>query len=441
MRSILERAGQAWRALTPPRRAVLASTLWAVATLPVLSRLVIGRAADDLKVFMNGADAVLHGPLVYRDVVFEYPPYALLWFLPPRALSHDLGSFRLAFGLEMWAADALVKALLLWHGVRHRGGLHDLTPFLAYSLGSAALGHLLLQRFDLVPAALTLGAALAVAGGSALLGGFLVAVGAGTKLYPALLVPVLGVFALRHGRAGLARFTGGVALASAPLAVAVFWIPWWRFASYHVERGLQAESLLASIVWALHFAGVPAGWALVWRAVEVTGPLAAGLVGPGQLLWVAATLACLASATWTAWRLNSVASQPPVGAMAAVLLLPIAAFVATNTVLSPQFHLWLLPLAALVLSRPPREPEIALEPAGVPPEALRAAWCIVAATLIVPVFYPSREYAAGLGLWRTAVLVLRNGLLIYATVCLWAGVRKLRRAAGRQKRVSFSPVA
>jgi len=94
-----------------------------------------------------------------------------------------------------------------------------------------------------------------------------------------------------------------------------------------------------------------------------------------------------------------------------------------------------------VLSRPPREPEIALEPAGVPPEALRAAWCIVAATLIVPVFYPSREYAAGLGLWRTAVLVLRNGLLIYATVCLWAGVRKLGRAASLQNRVSLSPVA
>jgi hypothetical protein len=136
-----------------------------MATLPVLSRLAIGRAADDLKVFMSGADAVLHGPLVYRDAVFEYPPYALLWFLPPRALSHDLGSFRLAFGLETWAADALVKAILPWHGVRHRSGLHGLTPFLAYSLGSAALGHLLLQRFDLVPAALTLGAAMAAAGG------------------------------------------------------------------------------------------------------------------------------------------------------------------------------------------------------------------------------------------------------------------------------------
>ena len=404
-----------------------ASTLWAVATLPVLSRLAIGRPADDLKVFMNGAEALLHGPLIYRDAVFEYPPYALLWFLLPRALSSDLDGFRLAFGLEMWLADALIKALLLRYAIRAGTGPRGLIPFLAYTLGSAALGHVLLQRFDLVPAALTLGAALAVASGWAFLGGILVAIGAGTKLYPALLVPVLAVFAWRRRREALARFTAGAAVATAPLLIAAFWVPWWRFASYHVERGLQAESLLASMVWALHFAGLPAGWALVWRAVEVTGPVAASLVGPGKLLWAVVTLACTASATLTAWRLGSQAPrQTPVAEMAAVLLLPIVAFVATNTVLSPQFHLWLLPLAALVLSARLAPPGIAHGSAPtVPAEALRAAWCIIAATLIVPAFYPHREYAAGLGMLRTALLVLRNGLLIYATGCLWIAVRKM----------------
>jgi hypothetical protein len=101
-----------------------------------------------------------------------------------------------------------------------------------------------------------------------------------------------------------------------------------------------------------------------------------------------------------------------------VLLLPIAAFVATNTVLSPQFHLWLLPLAALMLVP---------QPVG-PLSARRAAWCIVFATVIVPVFFPHREYATGLGLWRTAVLLLRNTVLIYATVSLWIAVRKMGRA-------------
>jgi hypothetical protein len=428
VRAVLQRAGQQWLALSPSARAIVASALAVVTTLPVLSRLAIGRPADDLKVFMNGADALLHGPLIYRDFVFEYPPYALLWFVLPRELSTNLDSFRLAFGLEMWLADALIKVLLLHHAVRARTGLRDLTPFLAYSLGSAALGHVLLQRFDVVPAVLTLGATLAVFSGWAFVGGVLVAIGAGTKVYPALLVPVLAAFAWRGGRKALTRFTAGAALASVPLLAAALWVPWWRFASYHVDRGLQAESLLASIVWALHFAGLPAGWALVWRAVEVTGPVAASLVGPGKLLWLATTLACAALATWTAWRLSSEASRPThIAQMAAVLLLPLAAFVATNTVLSPQFHLWLLPLAALVLARPGPADDADRSAVTVPATALRAAWCIFAATLVVPAFYPHREYAAGLGMLRTALLVLRNGLLLYATGCLWIAVRKMGR--------------
>lgn len=435
VRSAEERAGHAWLALTPARRLIAAAALWAVATLPVLSRLAIGRAAGDLTVFQSGAEALLHGPRVYREVAFEYPPYALLWFLPPHALSHDLEGFRLAFGLEMWAADAVIKALLLWLGVRNRTGLRDLVPFMAYSLGSAALGHVLLQRFDLIPAVLTLGATLAVAGGRALSGGVLVAIAAGTKLYPALVVPMLAVFAWQRGRGGLMRFAAGAALASLPLIAAALWVPWWRFVSYHVGRGLQVESPLASIVWALHFAGVPAGWELMWRTHEVTGPLAVRLVGPGRLLWIVATLAGVAAATSTAWRLGSRmgarrSRQVPVADMAVVLLLPIAAFVATNTVLSPQFHLWLLPLAALALTAPPHAPEAAGGSATtVPAEARRAAWYIVAATLIVPAFYPHREFATGLGPLLTAVLLLRNGLLIYAAVCLWVAVRKMGRAA------------
>ena len=126
-------------------------------------------------------------------------------------------------------------------------------------------------------------------------------------------------------------------------------MPWWRFASYHVERGLQAESLLASMVWALHFAGVPAGWELVWRTNEVTGPLASS----GR-----ARTADLDPGDARSRRRGDddrvaagsrTSRRVPVADIASVLLLPLAAFVATNNVLSPQFHLWLLPLAALVL--------------------------------------------------------------------------------------------
>jgi hypothetical protein len=427
--TIADRADTAWLALTPARRAAALGILWAAATVPVLSRLAIGQPAADLTVFLSGIDA-FHDGRVYRDVVFEYPPYALLWFLLPRALSDDLAGFRLTFGLEIWVIDAAIKAVLL-RGVRAGTGLRGLAPFVAYSLGSGALGHVLLQRYDLIPAALTLAGTLTVATGPVFLGGLLVSIGAGTKVYPALFVPALALFAWHRGSASLARFGAGAALGAMPLLAAAFWIPWWRFASYHMDRGLQAESLLASVVWALHLAGVPARWEYVWRAYEVTGVVAASLVGPGRLLWGALTLACVASATLTAWRLRSRAQARggvDVAVTAAVLLLPITAFVATNTVFSPQFHLWLLPLAALVLSAPPRGAGVADRAAALPAPAVRAALCIFAATFIVPVFYPHHEYGTGLGLPRTAVLLLRNGLMLYATACLWVAVGRIGRA-------------
>ena len=47
--------------------------------------------------------------------------------------------------------------------------------------------------------------------------------------------------------------------------------------------------------------------------------------------------------------------------------------------------------------------------------------------MIVPTFYPSREYTLGLGLWRTVVLLIRNSLLLYAAVSLFQAAREMRK--------------
>jgi hypothetical protein len=428
----LARANEAWLRLSSPRRALAASMLLAVATLPVLSRQYIGGTSGDIKIYFRAADAVFRGAHVYRDVQFEYPIYALLWCLPPRAFSHDVESYRFAFGIEMWAFDAAIKAALLWLGLRARRGLSDLVPFLLYSIGSAAGGHVLLQRYDPVPAALSVAAVLATAAGWPLASGALVAVGAGTKLYPALLFPVLAALEWHRGRAHLQRFVVGAALATIPALIAAAWLPWWQFASVHVSRGLQVESLAASIIWALHFIGVPAAWENI-KAVnsnEVTGPVAAAIAGPARLLWVMASLGAVGAAARAAWHLGSRSRATgvavPLSYVAAVALLPIAAFVSTNIVLSPQFMLWLVPLAALVFFDT-SSPAVGGAWPPLPRAAVRAGLCIVAAALMVPVFFPHREYGPGLGGFRTGVLVLRNLVLLYATWCLWSAARTMRR--------------
>jgi len=414
-----------WSARSPAARTTAAAFLLAIATLPVLSRQYLGRTAGEIPVFMGGVEALMAGRL-YAEHVFEYPPYALIWFLAPYAWApDDAERFRFAFGLQIWLFDAAIKAVLLWRGIGANHGFPDLIPFLAYSLGSAALGHVLLMKYDAVPAALSLAGVLAVCGGRSFLGGAVTALAAGSKAYPALFIPILAVVAWRQGGGQLRRFALGVVVATAPLLLIAPWLPWWNFASFHGVRGLEVGSLAASIVWALHFFGANASWSLIGTSNEVGGPLADQLLAPARAFWVAATVTGVVVAVTTALRqarlkaIGGYTTTP--AAVAALLLLPLVPFVATNTVFSPQFHLWLIPLAALVLER--RD--------SLPRPAVRAAWAIFVATMIVPTFYPSREYTLGLGLWRTVVLVMRNSLLLYAAVSLFQAAQLVRTALQR----------
>ena len=385
--------------------------LLAIATLPVLSRQSIGKTQSDLSVYMSGVDALLQGRL-YDGHVFEYPPYALIWFLVPHAwAAGDLERFRWAFGIEIWLFDAAIKAALLWRALRGRDGFPDLVPFFVYSLGSAAVGHVLLMRYDAIPGALSLAGVLAVAGGRPCAGAAVTALAAGTKAYPALFIPILAIVAWQQGRRACRRFAIGVAAATVPLFVLAGWMPWWNFVAFHDERGLEAGSLVASLIWSLHrFAGVDATWSLVGTSNEVGGPLAGQLLAPARLFWVASTLAALGLAIAGALRMARMRPIPPrASSIAMLMLLAVVAFVATNTVLSPQFHLWLIPLAALVLE----------DRAALPSPAVRAAWLVFVATMIVPTFFPHRQFGQGLGPALLLLLVLRNVLLVYATISLY----------------------
>ena len=143
----------------------LGVALWSLGTLPFLTRLFIAGTSRDVEHYMLSANAVLDGQRIYVDVPFEYPPYALAWFAGPAMLAGDLAQFRLFFGLFILCLDALVKAALIWTGFRDRHRPPDALPFLMYTLATAAVGHVLLQRYDVIPAALSVAAVMALSGG------------------------------------------------------------------------------------------------------------------------------------------------------------------------------------------------------------------------------------------------------------------------------------
>jgi uncharacterized membrane protein len=168
------------------------------------------------------------------------------------------------------------------------------------------------------------------------LAGVLIGLGAAAKLYPVLLLFVLFVLCLRAGRL---RAWGAAALAAA-VAWVVVDVPiavlapdnWVRFFTLNGSRPADPDTL-----WniALHVTGN--------RILD--GPLAEGQPPSVLNAVVAAALIALAVAVGA---LALLAPRRPRVAQLAFLL--VAGFLLLNKVWSPQYSLWLLPLA--VLARP-----------------------------------------------------------------------------------------
>lgn len=369
-------------------------------TLLVLSAIPLAlatrsRQQGDLPHYFEIARALWSGAVPYREIWIEYPPYAVLCFLP-FGLIADERTFGIVFGLFLVAVDGAIKAVLLKEGQR-LGAWRGLVPFALFTLVSWIQAFWYLKRFDLIPAALTVAVAVAASKRQDGRAGTLLSLAIGTKIYAVILAPVLLLIS-RHGRAER-RFLIGMALGLLPLLLLSAVWPWWSFAVFQAGRGLQVESLLASVLWLMKQLGaIDVRWVGAEAAYELHGRAPALLHGWVDALWAAVVSASVVVSARVA------RAQAPVGApeIARLLLLPVLALVAFGPVLSPQFTIWLTGLSALALfaSRGP-------------------AVVILLAAALTRLVYPAPHYQTGLDLAHTLVLLARNALLVGAWVALF----------------------
>jgi len=385
-------------------QALRQAVLLVASMLPLLPTLR-AHAVGDLPVYFEAARAWLGGRTPYAEVRFEYPPYALLAFAPAALVSSTLRDFQLTFGLELLFVDVAIRIALL-RVARQRGGIWAYAPFLAYAAVAQLHAFWLYKRFDLLPAGLTLAAVLALTHGRASCAGAALIAGIGTKVYPVVLLPLGLVQSARSRQAG--RFVRGAALAAAPLAVLALLWPLHRAIGFHSTRGLQVESLWASVVWLLRdWSGVQ--WVHAAASYEVQGGLAPGVLEVAIVVWVVGTAGAV--------LLSLVrVEEPGPGPLATRALLPVLALIALGPVFSPQYVLWIATLAALLVD----------------PERWRLAAAPLAAALLTRVTYPAPGYQTGLSTGLTLALVVRNGLLVTGLVVLVVATWRARTVlAGR----------
>lgn len=362
---------------------------------------------------------LLHdGQVPYRDFILEYPPLAmpLLWL--PRAFGPDLATYRIAFALEMLAIDICGIAIAL-HATRRYGlGWRGWGVVLVQPLWLVAAGRsLVFERFDLAPAVLVLLAIMLIASRHTQVGWMVLGLATAIKLYPLVIAPLC---LLPAGRRPWHRLAADLAAYGAAILLPALAITRGNagalatFFRYHLDRGLEIETIYASAILVAQRFGYPARVVYEHGGTEIVAAVAPGLAALSLPLTVAGLVAVYAAA----WRGRT---SPTTDGERVVFLLEWAGgaslvFILAGKVLSPQFLLWLYPLLPLVDKR--RWP----------------AWSMFGLALLLSRWlYPDHWLELVSFRWHAiVVLLVRNGLLMAVGVLLTVPPRRTRTRRTRE---------
>ncbi|MFF3260833.1 glycosyltransferase 87 family protein [Streptomyces sp. NPDC002932] len=355
---------------------------------------------SDVSVIYHGwYDVLSSGSYPQSDVTWQYPPVAALAILSPALLPFlDYAS---AFFVLAFLCDALVLGLLLYAG---RGAARRTAGAWVWVAGVPLLGTTAYARYDVMVTAVAVAALLAGVRHPKVLGA-LAAFGALLKVWPALVLA--GTARGRQTRlawataAGVAVVLLVVCAVAAPGALA--------FLGFQRDRGTEVESLGALVFHVARQFGWQGRVELHYGSLEFLGPHVP-LVST-----LALGLSVLAFGWLLVWRLKARTfgvSTPADAAFTAVLL-----FTTTSRVISPQYMLWLVGLAAVCLVF--RESRMALP-----------ACLVLVATGVTQLEFPL-GFVHVVTSDATGVLLMfvRNGLLVAAT--LIAGGRLWRDTVTR----------
>jgi hypothetical protein len=295
---------------------------------------------SDVPLYNAYADRFLDGVVPYREIGFEYPPLAAPLIALPGLVSLDPETYRYAFAV---LAFVLAVGVLFATGrLAALGGGREWVALLVVALAPVATGALLRTHFDLAPVLCLVAGLLAVGYGRTKAGFALLGIGGALKLFPLVAVPIAAAWLFGRARrgeaaAGLAIAAVAVALTvGAGLALSVEGAG--NAVEYHVDRPVQIESLPATVLNAIEEAGGRAPKPVQsFRSDGLEHP-AADAITVGFLALLAIAVIAL---TVAAARSDEVRALGLAGLAAA------AAVATLGKVLSPQFMLWLVPLAAV----------------------------------------------------------------------------------------------
>ncbi|KAB1145557.1 DUF2029 domain-containing protein [Streptomyces luteolifulvus] len=347
---------------------------------------------SDVSVIYQGwYDVLRTGTFPLDDVTWQYPPAAALPVLSPGLL--PFLEYAQAFFVLAFVADLAALSLLLYAGRRPGRTLRGAWVWVA---GVPLLGPTVYARYDVMVTAVAV-AALLAAGRHPRTAGALAGFGAMLKVWPVLLL----VAARRRGPWVAA---GATAVAVAAL-FAIAMPGAFAFLTFQRDRGTEVESLGSLVFHVARHHGWDGEVLLNYGSVEFLGPYV-NVVSAGALCLTGVAFGWL-----LLWRLTATRFRAHTAADAAFVA--VLMFTTTSRVISPQYLVWLVGLAAVCLCF--RGSRMGL------PAALVLLACFVT-VLEFPIWFADVVQSTPRGI---ALLFVRNGLLVLASVL---GARALWRS-------------
>ncbi len=366
-------------------------------------------------IYRDWYDVLRTGTFPLDDVTWQYPPAAAFAILSPALL--PFLEYATAFFVLACAADLAVLALL-WRAGRGCG--RSSRGAWVWVAGVPLLGPTVYARYDVMVTAVAV-AALLAAGRHPRVAGALAALGALLKVWPALVL--LGM----RGRAPWAA----AALSGAGLAAlfAVTMPGAFAFLTFQRDRGTEVESLGALVFHVARHFGWDGEVLLNYGSVEFLGPYV------GAVSTVALALTALAFGWLLLWRLA--ASRFAAHTAADAAFVAVLMFTVTSRVISPQYMVWLIGVAAVCRC-------FRASRMRVPVTLVLAASLVT--VLEFPVWFAQVVASDPLGI---ALLFVRNGLLVAAALlaarALWRDTAPRRTPVptppSRSARTDKAPVS
>lgn len=336
----------------------LASIFIVIGIIVVYVDMLLGDG-EITKLYYVYADQIVNGKMPYEDFTVEYPPVALVFFVIPRLFTANeiIYSYLFLFEIIIFVLIGLwvVKKLVEKYG-------KDKNQFMSLFIIMLILSILLVYtRFDVFPMIITLLSLYCFFTKRYALAWILLGIGTMIKFYPALLVPIFLIPLLANRKwiesmKGILIFCATILLILLPFIILA---PdnWMDFLSYHLDRGLQIESVAASFILMGDMLGltsviIPEGviygsWNIEGSWVDAILPLLMPI-----MIVLVSVICLLCLVTFIKAYKNENLNNTILIAIPMFVTLILLTFILFGKVFSPQYMIWLTPFFLVLYMLP-----------------------------------------------------------------------------------------